>query len=298
MAGNYRTVIKRFSDNYFSVTQLKHNVSSLRIDKENDFIGPPDNLHLLPLCHLDIRLIDERRATKGEEKFRESLIRSRTKIFELAMCNDWDLFATFTIDPKKYNRYQLNDFYKAFSKFVNNFNSRKGTSIKYLLIPEMHEDGAWHLHGLFMGLTRNWLRRFTLREKLPRYIRSKLWIGQRIYEWPHYRTRFGFCDLEPIRNKEACCKYIVKYITKDLGRSVSELGAKVYYCSQGLERPQVIYQGDDSERIALPDHSNVWMDRKDFFTFAAALEYSNIQFYDSFISAGLDEATIEKILSA
>jgi hypothetical protein len=34
-----------------------------------------------------------------------------------------------------------------------------------------------------------------------------------------------------------------KYITKDLSRSVSELGAHMYYASQGLERAKEVKRG-------------------------------------------------------
>lgn len=54
-----------------------------------------------------------------------------------------------------------------------------------------------------------------------------------------YFNRFGFCDLEPIRNHEAVSKYVTKYINKELAISVTELNAHTYYHSRGLKFAEV-----------------------------------------------------------
>lgn len=304
MTGNY-TVIKRYADNYYSVTQLNR-------DKPTGVIKPlkekkpylfPQPIH--DINNIDLSALLTTRRQQQEQlataKLRESLSRSRNMVFEKAMCNEWDYFCTFTIDPQKYNRYQLDLFYKDFSKYINNLRNNYHADIKYLLIPEMHEDGAWHLHGFMSGLNslpRGQIRLFNLKQKLPRYIKKKLRQGYEVFEWVSYRLKFGFCDLEPIRDKEACCKYIVKYITKDLDRSVNELHARVYYCSKGLQRATIIYSGEDTDKIHVPDHSTIYMSRKEFFTFADAFEYSSVQFYESFIDAGIDDNTLERILTS
>lgn len=297
MAGNSFTVIKRYADNYFTVTQLKHKKPVGRIAPfPSGYIYPQKNLFGLAGLP-DLNKIKEDRDTKHIGKLQEHLVRARTKIFEIAMCNNWEYFCTFTISPEKYDRYNLSGFYKDFAQYIRNQNRCHNADIKYLLIPEMHKDGAWHLHGLMSGLPEIVLRKFTLGEKLPRYIRDQLLLGRSIYEWCGYSHRFGFCDIEKIRNLEACCKYVVKYITKDIGRSVREFHAKLYYCSKGLNRPTVVYEGEDNETIAFPDFANVWMDRKDFFSFGDALEYSTVKFVNSFINSGLDDDTIQRILA-
>lgn len=270
MAGKY-TVIKRFADNYYSVTQIYNKYTT-------DDVSIP---------------IPKIKGERGHDsKLRESLIRSRTKIFELAMCNEWELFCTFTIDPEKYDRYNLKTYYNDFGEYISNFNRNHNCSIKYMLIPEMHKDGAWHMHGFIMGLPRYYLRRFSLKEKLPKYIRKKLKEGQNVYDWVSYRIRFGFCDFEYIRNREAASKYITKYITKDLAKSVQGLNAKVYYCSKNLNRPEIVYKGMYDNIIALPDFSNIFMARKDFFDLAEAYQCHELKFTDSFLETGLDEEQI------
>lgn len=55
--------------------------------------------------------------------------------------------------------------------------------------------------------------------------------------------------MDKIRNQEAVCKYITKYVNKDLADSIKDLNAHMYYCSQGLNGASEIKRG------TLSDHS-------------------------------------------
>ena len=70
------------------------------------------------------------------------------------------------------------------------------------------------MHGFLKGIPPDYLRLFSLEEKLPQYLRKKLKQGMHIYDWPAYRQKFGFCDIEPVRNLQAASAYVTKYITK------------------------------------------------------------------------------------
>jgi len=177
-------------------------------------------------------------------KLLNNLTRAKSKILELALCNKFDFFATFTINRNKHNRYDLEGYHKKFSQFIRDYNKKYDLKIKYLLVPEKHKDGAWHEHGFFMGLPVDHLTKFELSQKLPKYLRSNLMNGEDIYNWLPYMNKFGFCDFEPIKSHERASYYVLKYITKDLQRSVSKLGGHLYYASQGLQRAEVIAKGD------------------------------------------------------
>lgn len=183
------------------------------------------------------------KGTVNDKKLDENIMRARSKIFEYAICNQWDFFCTFTIDPKKYDRNDLNGYHKSFSQFIRDVGKKYNTRIRYLLVPEEHTSGGWHEHGLFSGFTPEMIRDFTLKEHLPSYIRDKLKSGDRVCEWIDYRKKFGFCDLEPVRNHEAVSKYITKYISKTLMTSIRELNAHLYYCSKGLKTATTIKKG-------------------------------------------------------
>lgn len=178
------------------------------------------------------------------ERLRQSISRTRSTIFELAMCNEFTHFCTFTQSAEMRDRFNLDEFRKDFAQFVRNINrSRRDNPIKYLLIPEQHlnsrnkkDIGAWHMHGLLMGLTEADLRLFTLKEKLPQNIRKALKSGQKVYNWERYSQKFGYFTCTEIGNHEACSKYITKYITKELQKRNLENGQHSYFASQGLNR--------------------------------------------------------------
>jgi len=198
------------------------------------------------LRNAGLEVEEKRRRKKGEyvntEKLEESIIRTRSKIYELAMCNDWEFFVTLTLDKRKYDRMDLKRYRVDLAQFIRNYNRKHKINIKYLLIPEEHKDRAWHMHGLLMGLPRAHLK-----------------VNENGYlDWFAYRDKFGYISIDEIRNKEATSRYITKYITKNLESCVKEVGAHMYYCSRGLKRAEEIKKGaliKDAEW----DYQNDWV---------------------------------------
>lgn len=184
-----------------------------------------------------------KKGTVNDNKLENNIIRAKTKIREYAMCNNWEYFCTFTIDKNKFDRYNLESYHRTFAQWLRNYGKRKGIKISYLIVPEKHKDGAWHEHGLIMGLGKEELQEFSLNEKLPRYIRNKLLKGEKIYTWKDYENKFGYVVIEPIRNQVKVSNYITKYCTKELSKSVGELGAHLYYNSKGLKKAETIKRG-------------------------------------------------------
>ena len=173
-----------------------------------------------------------------------NLSRARSTIYELALCNDWEWFFTFTLDPMKYDRSNLKSFHKDLSRFFRKYREKHKVNVKYLLVPEQHKDGInWHMHGFLMGLPENHLRRFSLEEQLPYYIRHKLESNQPVYDWEAYRNKFGFCNIEPIRDLEASAKYVTKYVSKSMDSGIIQSNGHLYYASQRLNRAGVTAKG-------------------------------------------------------
>lgn len=194
----------------------------------------------------------------NSEKLEESICRTRSKIFELAFCNPWSWFFTGTLDPKKYDRTDLKKFHSDLTNWLRQYNRYHGTQIKFLLIPELHSDGkSWHMHGFFYDLPQEHLTRFQIGDRMGKALAEKVKNGDEVYNWSAYQKKFGFCDLEPIRNAEAVSKYITKYISKNLATSVTELNAHMYYHSRGLQFAQTIKKGSMSTAIDIePSYSN------------------------------------------
>ena len=189
----------------------------------------------------------EQRCERGavnEEKLQENICRTKNTIFELAFCNPWDWFFTATLNKDKQDRTDLNLFHKQLTQWIRNYNKKYNTSIKFLLIPELHSDGlSWHMHGFLYGLPLEHLKRFEIGDTMGKALADKVIKGDIVYNWLAYAERFGFCDLEPIRNHEAVSKYITKYINKNLATSVTELNAHQYYHSRGLKVAEIIKKG-------------------------------------------------------
>lgn len=187
------------------------------------------------------------------ERFASSLSRTRAAVFELAACNPWEWFCTWTLaDNKGFDRYDLGPWYKNFSQWMRDQRKATGYDVKYLAVPEGHKDGAWHLHALMMGLPPDRLRALRSDEYLPYRLLDKLKAGENVYTWPAYQRKYGWCTLEPIKDRGRCASYIAKYVTKAMTGQAQETGpkvgslrsrAKMYYASHGLERAKEVWRG-------------------------------------------------------
>ena len=88
-----------------------------------------------------------------DQKLKASLSRSKSAVLELAYCNAWDMFVTITFDKTKViNRHNVQETMRSMRTWLNNYKKRYAKSLKYLLIPELHKDGAVHVHGLISGV--------------------------------------------------------------------------------------------------------------------------------------------------
>lgn len=191
----------------------------------------------------DIEKRREEKSVENPNKLANNISRAKSTIYELALCNDWDYFCTFTLDKNKYDRYDLNKFHKDFTQKIRDLNKKEGYNIKFLLIPEQHKDGAWHMHGLVSGILASHVLEFTEDRVLPKYINDKLQLGDNVYYWDTYTEKFGFCVMEKIKNIYKVSSYITKYICKDLDKTIQDLNAHLYYCSRGLNRAEIVQKG-------------------------------------------------------
>ena len=82
---------------------------------------------------------------------RQSLSRTKRNIKELALCNDFQYFATITVNSSVYDRYNLQVCEDKLHKLCEKL-KRKRKDFKYVFICEKHKDGAFHFHGLVKNL--------------------------------------------------------------------------------------------------------------------------------------------------
>lgn len=176
---------------------------------------------------------------KYDNKLVQSLSRTRKLVFEYALCNDWAYFCTFTLDKEKYNRYDLPKFKKDLSQFVLDQRKkyrRKGINldIRYLFIPELHADGAWHMHGFVSDISPA-LVLFSDELQCGKNVPVNL-AEKGFWDWPDYYKKFGFCSLGSICNKVAISKYVTKYVTKCIDESGVPVGSRLLVKSNDLNK--------------------------------------------------------------
>ena len=175
----------------------------------------------------------------GDKKPESSLSRARRIVLEYALCNDWKYFCTFTLDKEKYDRFNLEVFKKDFTQWIRDQRKKYkklglDLDAKFLLVPELHNDGAWHIHGLFGDITPLTIP-FYYERMQGMKIPDKL-FNNGYFDWPEYRKKFGFCSLGLIKDKVRCGFYVSKYITETLQSSCDSLGVHSYIPSRGLNR--------------------------------------------------------------
>ena len=186
-----------------------------------------------PRCLVASEGVD--RSQKGNDhKLDAAVSRARKTVLELALCNPWDWFCTFTLDKEKYNRYDLEKFHKDFTQWIRDQRKKTGAPIRFLLVPELHEDGAWHIHGL-MHSVPDLISFDYLRSELGWRVPDKL-IGRDFFCWMAYHKKFGFCSLGAVRDPVAVSHYIAKYVTKSMEKSGIDVGKHMYIPSRGLNR--------------------------------------------------------------
>ena len=168
-----------------------------------------------------------------EDRLSQSVARSRSVLLQNALCNDWDWFFTGTIDKSKSDRFNVDNFICRFSQFVRDLRKQDGCEYKYMLVPEPHKKGGWHVHGFVSGLCPEKVYPFTEDMKVP----FKLVKGG-YYNWQSYQEKFGFCSLGRIRDPIACAFYATKYITKDVANSIRGHGSHLYFASKGLQKAE------------------------------------------------------------
>lgn len=246
--------LRRFRDGYYRITLHK----TIRRAGYEAVDGEPSR--------------GRKNTTECESKLEASISRTRSKIFELAICNDWSFFVTLTLNPQYHNRKDLGQYKKNLSNWLKNYNRKYKTQIAYILIPEQHQDGSWHMHGLMSGLPTEHLHEFTEQEKLPINILLEIKRGHTIYNWEAYQENFGYITLSPIRNMENVAKYITKYVTKDIAQTSVGAYQHLYYCTQGLRRAEKLYQGPLTRPLD-EDYSNEYVKIKTVRTFEEAIGY-------------------------
>ncbi len=147
-----------------------------------------------------------------------SLNRSKTRVMDMALCNDFNLMTTFTFAKDRNN---VDAKKRQMGFWLNNQRILHG-NFSYILIPEYHGDKkAIHFHGLFSGY------KGTLVDS-----GHKTKHGRKVLNITSYRA--GYSTGVEIDDIQTTSGYVAKYLTKEMPQFKNK---QRYWCSNGLKRP-------------------------------------------------------------
>lgn len=166
---------------------------------------------------------------KGEGKNPErsllsSMHRAKAAVRDIALCNHFEYFFTGTLSPEKVDRYDSEEVYKKVSSFLKNASYRKG--FQYVIVPELHTDGAIHFHGMCNLGTLSIQRAVS-----PKGTQLTTERGQPIFNLLDWKLGFSEC-VRIDENYARTCNYLTKYITKDC----KKIFGKWYLSSRNLQK--------------------------------------------------------------
>lgn len=188
-----------------------------------------------PFTNKRVRTVDD--FEEVERSLKVSQNRCIDSIHRYARCNVWEWFVTFTFSKERVNRYDYDECSIKLSNWLKNMKKRYCPNMCYLIVPELHEDGAYHFHGLFSACEGMDIKD-SGKKVIKRFKRGSRTCfrntGESIYIFGRYHL--GWMTATKIKSNERVVKYVTKYITKELVRGTK--GKKRYWVSRNLEVPE------------------------------------------------------------
>ena len=165
--------------------------------------------------------------------------RARSAVFDLALSTPFSLFVTFTLDARRVDRYDHEEVLRHLRYWLDNSVRRRG--LVYVLVPELHKDGALHFHGLIneaIDLTDSGTI-IPPEGGKPRRPRSaaqrESWLtngGKIVYNLPRWTLGFSTA-IRLYGDRRRAVGYVCKYITK----ADAKIGGRWYYSGGDLKHP-------------------------------------------------------------
>lgn len=182
-----------------------------------------------------------------------SLRRTRKAIKDYALCNDFDLFATFTMADDRHNDERSK---KRLATWFKNQRTRNG-KFKYIIVAERHKNGALHFHALIGGYTGRLV--YGVNPHNGKYISDGR--GNFVRNFDEYKLGINSAKIiDSNESKTKTAYYLQKYINKDM---VIVFGKNRYWASKGLNKPLIVenpepfYKVVEADRHWVVDHGTV-----------------------------------------
>lgn len=241
--------LKRYKDDFVSLTRINDDLFG-----EKKRIGEPKHQSFF-----DDILTDEEIKKKKENVENASLSRTKRRIKDICLSNDFELFATFTVNSKNCDRFSLVETQELILKLFRKYRRKQKNQFlkdcifksaedlnfslfKYIIVTEHHRNNAFHFHGMIKNIPIESFVDYTVEDAPNTYVLEKLREGKRVLHLPFFDDNIGLNTFTFIENYNKCCSYCCKYMNKDLVKNDTN---QVFFASKGLKRPEIEYMIDE-----------------------------------------------------
>lgn len=173
--------------------------------------------------------------------------RAIERLFDIAYLNRFDSMITFTVDQDKLDRYDPKVISDKLKVWLRNRVFRN--DLRYLIVPELHKDGAVHMHGLIAGDIKYVDSGTVLVPGYDKPIKRETAIARGydlssddvhdVFNVPAWN--YGWSTAVMCYGDVAnAAKYMCKYVTKDL----KKIFGHYYYAGGNIVRDPPIELGD------------------------------------------------------
>lgn len=211
------------------------------------------------------RFVSSSGETSPEESAARAVRRARSRLRDYARSNSFAYFVTLTLAAERVtDRYDIDACVKDMRTWLDNRCRRNG--LQYVLVPELHKDGAIHFHGFFndaLEMVDSGTLSNGGKPKKPRTKQQRAALLQAgwhiVYNVPAWG--FGFSTAIPLYGDyEAAISYCCKYVGKRLAADSvpQKIGGRWYYSGGKLALPDVQAADLDFEGLLAQHPENAW----------------------------------------
>ncbi len=194
--------------------------------------------------------------TKSEvmHSMAQSLKRTKILLNMLLTMNDFDWFCTLTFDKEKIDRTDDQQVFNAYGKYIDNI-KKQFPNLRYICVPERHEDNCIHFHLLVGGVSTTQLGLVNSGKVCCHWAYANKICSKEYFEKTKHEHElkdtdgltvynittfpYGYTTATRIVSRERCNSYVKKYLDKALGVS-TEIFKKRFYYSSNLLVPSTV----------------------------------------------------------
>lgn len=218
------------------------------------------------LSEYALRRHEDAEAQKRRDSVSRAQRRARNAVRDLGLSNDWKYFVTLTLDRTRIDRYDMREITRTLNRWLDNHVRRDG--LAYVLVPERHQDGAIHFHGLFNDALAavdsgtvtpcEQAAKPGGRPKKPKTAKQREALladgWQVVYNLPAWDLGFTTA-IELYGDRRRAVNYVCKYVGKQQkDGTAGKIGGRWYYSGGALRRPAVTFCDVDYAELEAEKH--------------------------------------------